>query len=72
MLGGNQVSAYVHEAGVQESLEENRDAPIWKLRSDCKLFEKKYSKMHQNMGVRNVSVHLCHRQPGSVERGRVL
>ncbi|XP_075236800.1 uncharacterized protein LOC142333473 [Lycorma delicatula] len=32
MNGGDMVSAYVPESGIQETLKENKDMPIWKLR----------------------------------------
>ena len=32
MFGGDQVSAYVPDVGIQEALKENRESPIWKLR----------------------------------------
>lgn len=32
MIGGDVISAYVPEVGIQETLREHKDAPIWKLR----------------------------------------
>ena len=32
VMGGDSMSAYVPEAGIQEILRDNNDAPIWKLR----------------------------------------
>jgi len=32
MTGGDMVSAYVPDSGIQEHLKEHKDQPVWKLR----------------------------------------